>query len=315
MPLTEIDALRSSVTSFAAVAILFSILAVVILSSLISKSILIPIDRLVKSFSQIAHGETDVTFEQSDSAEVNLLARTAREMLDHIHSLSGDLIRKEKQFSREQLKVLQHQINPHFLNNALQTVKSLAVTGNMDAVSRMATLLGKLLAYSVYEPFGRVPLSEELQYTENYIILQKNRYPGIEYSIDCEDGLRNVPVPKLIIQPLVENAIEHGLPGSREGHISVCVEADEGEIHMIVSDSGTGFSEEKKKEVTAKLNGGSADGSSGSIGLLNVHRRIQSIYGKPYGISILSRAGMNTSVVITIPRKGEETDAESHVSG
>lgn len=315
MPLTEIDDLRSSVTSFVAVAILISIAVVVVLSLLVSKSILIPIDRLVRSFNQVAHGETDVTFKQSGSEEVNLLARTAQEMLAHINSLSKDLIQKQRQFSQEQLKVLQHQINPHFLNNALQSVKSLAVTGDMDAVSRMATLLGKLLSYSVYEPFGRVPLSEELQYTENYIILQKARYPSIDYSVDCEDAVRKAPVPKLIVQPLVENAIEHGLPGNKEGHISICAEADEDEIHVIVADSGTGFSEEKKNEVTAKLKSGDSDSASGSIGLLNVHRRIQSIYGKPYGVSILSRPGMNTSVVITIPRKEEEENAESHAGG
>lgn len=315
MPLTEIDDLRSSVTSFAAVVILISILVVIVLSLLVSKSILIPIDRLVGSFNQVAHGETDVIFAQSGSQEVNLLARTAQEMLEHINLLSKDLIQKQKQFSQEQLKVLQHQINPHFLNNALQSVKSLAVTGNMDAVSRMATLLGKLLSYSVYEPFGRVPLSEELQYTENYIILQKARYPNIDYSVDCEDDIRDAPVPKLIVQPLVENAIEHGLPGNKEGHISICAEADEDEIHVIVADSGTGFSEEKKEEVTARLKNGDTDSASGGIGLLNVHRRIQSIYGKPYGISILSRPGMNTSVVITIPREEEEKNAESHAGG
>jgi two-component system sensor histidine kinase YesM len=306
MPLTEIDSLRFSVTSFVVAAILISIGAVVALSSLISKSILIPIDRLVSSFNQIARGKTDVSFRQSGSREVNLLARTAKEMLERINLLSRDLIQKQKQFSQEQLKVLQHQINPHFLNNTLQSIKSLAVAGNMDAVSRMATLLGRLLSYSVYEPFGKVPLSEELQYAKNYIILQKARYPNIDYSVDCEDTVRDVPVPKLIVQPLVENAIEHGLPGNRKGHISVCAEADEGEIHLIVSDSGTGFSEEKKKEVMARLQKGDSGSASGNIGLLNVHKRIQSIYGKPYGISILSRSGMNTSVIITIPRREEE---------
>lgn len=315
MPLTEIDSLRASVSSFAVAAVLISIAVVVVLSLLVSKSILIPIDRLVGSFNQIAHGETDVTFEQSDSKEVNLLARTAQEMLEHINSLSRDLIQKQKQFSQEQLKVLQHQINPHFLNNALQSIKSLAVTGNMDAVSRMATLLGKLLSYSVYEPFGRVSLSEELQYTENYIVLQKARYPNIDYSVDCEDAIRGVPVPKLIVQPLVENAIEHGLPGNKAGHISICAEADEDEIHVIVADSGTGFSEEKRSEVLTGLKNADSDSAPGSIGLLNVHRRVRSIYGEPYGISILSRPGMNTSVIITIPRKGEEKNAESHAGG
>jgi two-component system sensor histidine kinase YesM len=306
MPLTAIDSLRFSVSSFVVAAILISIGAVVVLSLLISKSILIPIDRLVGSFNQIARGKTDVSFQQSGSREVNLLAQTAQEMLERINLLSRDLIQKQKQFSQEQLKVLQHQINPHFLNNTLQSIKSLAVTGNMNAVSRIATLLGRLLSYSVYEPFGKVPLSEELQHAENYIILQKARYPNIDYSVDCEKTVRNVLVPKLIVQPLVENAIEHGLSGNRKGHISVCAEADESEIHVIVADSGTGFSEEKRKEVTARLQNGDSGSASGNIGLLNVHKRIQSIYGEPYGISILSRAGMNTSVIITIPRKEEE---------
>ena len=304
MPLTEIDNMRTSVISFTVAIIGISILVVVLLSLLVSKSILVPIDRLVGSFNRIAHGETDVHFEKSNSREVNLLAQTAQEMLNHNNELTENLIHKQEQFSKEQLKALQNQINPHFLNNTLQSIKSLAVAGETASVSGMATLLGKLLSYSVYEPFDMVRLSEELQYTENYIILQKIRYPGIDYFIDCEERIREVSVPKLIIQPLVENSVEHGFSGSKEGRITVCADTDSDEIHIIVTDSGTGISEEKCREIMYKLENRDPGGIPEGIGLLNVHRRIQSIYGDGYGISILSRKGMNTSVIITIPHQG-----------
>ena len=309
-PLTEIDNMRTSVISFTVAIIGVSILVVVLLSLLVSKSILIPIDKLVKSFNRIAHGETEVHFDKSNSGEVNLLAQTAQEMLDHISELTKDLIYKQEQFSKEQLKALQNQINPHFLNNTLQSIKSLAVAGEVASVSGMTTLLGKLLTYSVYEPFGKVRLSEELQYTENYIILQKIRYPGIDYSIDCEECIKEISVPKLIIQPLVENSIEHGFSGSKNGCITICADADVDEIHIIVADNGNGISEEKSREIMYRLENRDPGDAPDGIGLLNVHKRIQSIYGDRYGISILSRTGMNTSVIISVPRQDKEEESK-----
>lgn len=301
LPLTELEHIKNANTTFVIALMTVSIIIIVILSLLISRSILVPINMLVGRFHEIADGKTNVVFGRTKSEEVNLIARTADYMLDSIGRLNQAVVREHEQFSREQFKVLQQQINPHFLNNMLQSIKALAVTGDVAAISAMTTNLGKILSYAVYNSFDRVRLSEEIQYIKNYMALQKVRFANFEYTVDCPEGLMDISVPKLIIQPLVENSIEHGIMGGKSGKITVYVERDNDEIHIIVADNGIGISEEKRAEIERKLRCGDSGGESNSIGLLNVHQRIQSLYGKEYGVSILSRAGMDTCVVITIP--------------
>lgn len=305
MPLKEIETIKNANTTFVFGLIVASIVIIVLLSLLISKSILVPMNMLVGKFNEIADGNTNVAFERTKSGEVNLMAQTAENMLESIGRLNREVIREHEQYSREQFKVLQQQINPHFLNNMLQSIKALAVAGEMASISKMTTILGKILSYAVYNSFDKVKLSEEIEYIRNYMALQKIRYANIEYTIDCAESFLDVSVPKLIIQPLVENAIEHGLLGGKSGKITLYVDHDEDEIHIIVSDNGVGISYDKCLEIEQKLENGDSANESHSIGLLNVHQRIKSLYGEGYGVSILSRPGMNTSVVITIPMEKE----------
>ena len=293
---------------YVGVSLAASILLVLLLSVLISRSLFAPLNKLVASFKEIAAGQATVQLEKTDSEELNALSQTAGYMLERIGELTNNLLRQQRQYADEQLKALQNQINPHFLNNTLQALKSFAVTGDMDAVSKMTTMLGKLLSYSVYEPFGMVRLEEELRYTETYIALQKIRYPQISFFIDADESALNAMVPKLVIQPLVENAIEHGLSTRKDGIIKIIAEADEREIHIIVMDNGGGFTPDKLGEINALLADGNPYGAKQSIGLLNVCQRIRNTYGQQYGVSILFRAGMNTSAIITIPRLDKEEE-------
>jgi len=303
MPAPEIDALRADNTLFVGVLILVSAGIVVLLSGVLSRSILVPMNTLVSNFNRIAKGES-VTFTPTKSAEVNSLSDTAQRMLANIERLSREAIENQALLAQEQFKVLQHQINPHFFNNTLQSIKALAVSGDTGAISRITTLLGRILSYSVYNPLDRVRLLEELAYIENYIALYKVRYPDITYDMDCPAGLGETRVPKLIIQPIVENSIEHGFTGMKEGHIRISVMEDEEDIHIVVSDNGAGFEPEKLREIQGLLESGEEPRGE-NIGIQNVHRRIQSIYGARYGIRILSEAGRSTSVIITIPRESE----------
>jgi two-component system sensor histidine kinase YesM len=218
--------------------------------------------------------------------------------------LQRETLAQQALLTREQFTVLQHQINPHLVNNTLQSIKSLALSGDTAAISRTTTLLGRILSYSVYNPLDMVPLAEELNYIENYIALQRLRYPGIVCGIDCGPEAGAARVPKLIVQPIVENAIEHGLSLAKEGRIDLCVEEDGEAIHIAVIDSGVGFDAQKLEEIRAALERLDAEREGGHIGILNVHRRIRNLYGEGYGVSILSKPGMHTSVVITVAREG-----------
>lgn len=305
MPLREIENIKHANTTFVVGLIAGSVIIIIFLSHLISRSILVPISKLVRRFNDIAAGKTTGTFERTRSEEINLIANTADNMLECIRRLNQAVIDEHEQLSREQFKVLQQQINPHFLNNMLQTIKSLAVTGDVAAISAMTTNLGKILSYAVYNSFNKVRLSDEIEYIKTYMALQKVRYANIDYTIDCPENLEDLSVPKLIIQPLVENAIEHGILGEKDGKINIYVEKNDDEINIIVSDNGVGINEKKLYEIEQKLKNGDSTSERNSIGLLNVHQRIQILYGKSYGVSILSREGMNTCVIITIPAEKE----------
>ncbi len=306
LPITEIETLRNASTLFSALMIALSVALIAGLSLLIAKSLLRSLNQLVGRFNDIAAGKTNVVFMPTRSKEIGLLADTAHNMLESIDRLSRESLQNQALLSREQFKVLQHQINPHFFNNTLQSIKALAMTGDSAAISRITTLLGKILSYSVYNPLDMVPLDRELDYIESYILLQKIRYPQISYTIDCPEEIQAVLVPKLIIQPIVENAIEHGFLSAKSGHIHLCAQAEGEDVHIIIVDSGVGFDQEKLAKIQQTLSGGNDGPSESHIGIMNVHRRLVSIYGAGCGITILSKPEMQTSVILTVKRQKEE---------
>lgn len=303
MPLTELEDMRATNTKFVIFMIVIACILVLFLSGLISKSILNPMKRLLRRFNEIAAGRRDVSFKQSSSMEINLIAKTADKMLKSINQLTEDIVEEQKRLATEQLKVLQHQINPHFLNNVLQSIKAMAICGDTESISRATTLLGKILSYSVYNPYDLVELKQELNYTENYIALQNIRFNDlIIYQVNCEEHLEEFKVPKLMIQPLVENAIEHGFGDRKEGSISIVVEDAGHEIYIAVTNDGSVVQSEEVERLNEMLTSQDTYKQNKSIGLLNLNQRLKSCYGPLAQVKIMSRQGMNTSVVITIPK-------------
>lgn len=303
MPLTELEDMRSTNTTFVIMIIVIACILVVLLSWVISRSILVPMKALIGKFNKIAAGHRDVTFKEFKSVEISSIAATAEHMLTNINQLTGEILEEQKRLATEQFKVLQHQINPHFLNNVLQSIKSLAISGDVDSISRATTLLGKILSYSVYNPYEQVELKEELVYTENYILIQNIRFNNlITYTIECDDQLRGFHVPKLMIQPLVENAIEHGLQYQHEGQITIVAENTEDEIYIAVTNDGATLDAEEVERLNEMLSSQDTYKQHKSIGLLNLNQRLKSCFGQQAGIQVFSREGMNTSIVITIPK-------------
>ncbi|OAB47540.1 cache domain-containing sensor histidine kinase [Paenibacillus antarcticus] len=303
MPLTEIEQMRSTNTTFVIVMIVIACILVVFLSGWISRSILVPMNGLIKKFNEIAAGRRDVSFKETRSIEINSIAITADNMLNNINRLTDEIIEEQKRLATAQFKVLQHQINPHFLNNVLQSIKAMAICGDVESVSRAVTLLGKILSYSVYNPYEQVGLKEELSYTESYILLQNIRFNNlITYTIDCDDNLQYFSVPKLMIQPLVENAIEHGFQTHQEGHITIVVEDAGHEIYIAVTNNGLIVDTAEMNRINQMLHSQDTYKQNQSIGLLNLNQRLKSCFGSEAGLQIFSREGMNTSIIITIPK-------------
>ena len=305
MPMSQLEEIQRTNGLFVIAMVLFACVVIFLVSWRISRSLLVPMNQLIDSLNRIGDGERDVAFLPTRSVEIDRISETVSSMLQRIDQLTGTLLKEQKRLSEEQLKALQHQINPHFLNNVLQTIKAMAVCRDTESISRISTLLGKLLSYSVYNPYDLVPLTDELAYTENYIALQNVRWEGkIQYSVDGEGEVLRIQVPKLMIQPIVENAIEHGFRRHEGGRIVISVEEEEQEYHIAVTNSGCSIAPEQVAELNRSLERGDAGSRDQSIGLLNVSQRLKSCFGPIAGIRLFSREGMNTSVIIIIPKEG-----------
>lgn len=295
--------LQWRILTFITILILIFGIIITLVSTTISKTILNPMNQLIRKFNQVAKGDYSVKFEESNSEEITKLSYTAEYMIDNIVKLSKEVLIEQEKFSNMQMKVLQNQINPHFLNNVLQTIKGFAITDDVENISKMTTLLGKILTYATYEPFKKVKLETELIYIENYITIQNIRYNNkIFYSIECEEGLKEVKIPKLIIQPIVENAIEHGFINKKSGLLTIRVEDDVSEISIIITDDGEGMPVYAVAELNENLQFKDPYDAPFSIGLLNVAQRIKKEYGEQYGLKVISRLNTGTNIIITLPK-------------
>ena len=287
---------------FISILIIISGTMIAFVSLGISKTILNPISLLIEKFNKIAEGDYAVQFEESSSEEVAKLSQTAEYMIHNMVDLSNKVLHEQERYAAAQMKLLQNQINPHFLNNVLQTIKGFAVSEDIDKISRLTTLLGKSLTYSTYQPFEKVTIETELQHIENYIGIQNIRYEDkIYYAISCEEDLKQIKIPKLMVQPLVENAIEHGFLNKKAGFIDITVEKDSTQINIIVTDNGTGMEAGQVERLNTELQFKNPYSKQSSIGLLNVAQRIKREFGGDYGIKILSSVNGGTSVILELP--------------
>lgn len=215
----------------------------------------------------------------------------------------------EKELLNEQqvmeFKMLASQINPHFLYNTLESIRMKAFTAGDREVATAIKLLGKSMRY-VLENTGTVftTLDKELDYIETYITIQKLRFGDrVNYSLQVQEKLElgEYRILPLLLQPIVENAILHGLEDKEgSGQISVCVSADEENLHIIIRDNGKGMTEEELEQVRKKLQAENPE-LKASIGLYNINERIKLCYGKEHGIRIESVLSKGTDIFIDLP--------------
>ena len=286
---------------FAAALILVAIVTAIVLAAVLSKSVLLPLNQLVEKYREVGEGNFQVRFNKTGMVELDQLVLTSQQMVESISRLNSDIVDEQKKLAREQVKALQHQINPHFLNNVLQSIKALAVSGDVDSISSVATLLGKVLSYSVYYPHEMVDLQKELLYLQDYIKIQNIRFGGlISYDVSCDEAYNQVSIPKLMVQPIVENALAHGFNTSTPLCITLKVFESEGALLIQTLDDGPGMTPEAVRILNTRLVGNESPDDSDSVGLLNVNRRIKNLYGADYGLNVegLSRG---LSVTIRLP--------------
>lgn len=307
--LTELEGINYKIFQLFLLIIIIAVIFSLVISNKISEIIDAPMRRLIKNCKLVSTGNYNVKFEIEKNYEINLLSRVIENMINNIVFLNNKITQEQKKIVEEKLRTLQHQINPHFINNILQSIKGMAISGENEKISYITTLLGKIMAYSVYQPYNEVKLKDEIEHITNYLKIQNIRFDNkIIYSIECEEHLLENNILKLTLQPLLENSIEHGIKSLGKGIISITVEEEKDSISIIISDNGVGFSQEKLKEMQENLKNGKVYSKDRSIGILNVDERIKKRYGQEYGVEVISKKDVITTVIIKLPKsaKGEE---------
>lgn len=224
-------------------------------------------------------------------------------MLDRIDSLINEVYYEHLRQKDAQYEALQAKINPHFLYNTLQSISALAILGRNDDIEVVTNALGGMLEYLTYQKNSQVYLSQELDYIKRYVQIQQIRYNDrfvTGYEID-PDTL-SCQISKLLLQPMVENSIKHGLEQKTSGgRLYLRTSLKEGLLTIEVEDNGIGMDEETLKKLIERTNTFNKDSSQKSIGLSNIQERIHLKYGSQYGIKIQSAPQQGTTVSVTIP--------------
>ncbi|WP_342671682.1 sensor histidine kinase [Paenibacillus glacialis] len=276
------------------------IVVVLLVSIFVSAKISQPIRRLEKAVKLVGQGDFNTPIDVKGAYEVEQLTKRFNFMLHRIRQLMGQIIHEQEAKRKSELDVLQAQINPHFLYNTLNSVTRLAERGKTEEVVTAITSLSKLFRISLSKGMNMIPLAEELEHVRHYLIIQKIRYKSkFNYMMDVQDEALSCITLKLIIQPIVENAIYHGIElMPDEGCIHISVKAEEEKVIISVTDNGLGMS----SQVMGQLLSGGVKSTVGSgVGVKNVHERIQLYCGKAYGLTFKSEVEEGTTVTITLP--------------
>ena len=294
----DLGSFQTALLFISAVMIIISIIA----TTIISKHITRPLRRLESEMRKVETGDFEVSLPQSHSIEVESLSSSFRIMVARIKVLMKRIKATEEIKRQRELDALQAKINPHFLYNTLDSVIWMAETGDNHGVVKMVSALARLFRISIAKGHDVITLSEELSHVQNYLDIQSMRYKDkFTYSITIPRELENAPTIKLIVQPIVENSIYHGIKYlQEEGRIEIKAEAVDDGIKIIISDNGVGMKSETAATILNPDQENTASSGNG-IGLRNIDERIKLSYGEKYGLSIWSEPDEGTTVTILIP--------------
>lgn len=286
---------------------LCTILVLSIFSILVAIDIIEPINRLVSGIKKVQEENVyeEVIVDRKD--ELGYLSKCFNKMSQDIDTLLNRVYKEQLTRKEAELKALQAQINPHFLFNTLESINWMAQLNNVPEIRDMVTSLASLIEASIGKGSPLIPLSQELKYVDNYILIMKNRYGDrLIYESDIDRSLIRSKVPKLLLQPIIENAIYHGIDKKRkQGQIKLMIKKDQENVHIEVMDNGKGMTEEEAKELNQRFKDNNDDyllkKNRRGIGLENVNRRIKLFFGNQYGLYIESEYEQYTKVHVIVP--------------
>lgn len=274
-----------------------------IISHALSRSIAQPVSQLDKAMAKVKKGDLSIRIHLNRQDELGRLTERFNQMTEDLQKYLEDTVQKQKDLNKTTIKLYQTQLNPHFLYNTLDTIKWNARINQIPENAVLAENLAIILRRSISSrPF--ITLREELETIESYIKIQKIRFTGrFLYETEIPDQLEDCMVPRMFLQPLVENAIIHGLDGCENGYICIYASEKDGVLRISVTDDGRGMDGETLEWINSD-NMGKRDGH---LGLYNVIRILKVYYGQEYGIRA-EAAKEGTTITLRLPIQREVTD-------
>ena len=287
---------------FCLIALAGVVVAVGIMSYLIPLSITRPFTELSQVTDEIAKGNLSVRANVNTGVEATALSNSMNTMIDKINELLEQVTIEQTRLRKAEFELLQAQINPHFLYNTLDAIIWLAEAGEQKRVVGMVRNLSDFFRTSLNQGKDINSIKEEMLHVKSYLEIQHVRYQDIlSYDIEVPESLYIYSIPKITIQPLVENALYHGIKNKRGmGHISICGQAGEKDFTITVTDDGVGIDETRLRQVQSGIQNKVLTGKD-FYGLYNVCERIRLNFGEEYGIFIESVYGEGTSVRVILP--------------
>lgn len=275
------------------------VMTMLFVSQLVSNRISNPLRMLDDSVIKYEAGEKPDIY-IGGTSEIRHLSESIRRYYEQIELLMAQDAKIQNERRKSELEALQSQINPHFLYNTLDSITWMIESGKNDEASLMISHLARLFRISLSKGKTIISIGSELQHAESYMNIQKMRYKDafeVEYNID--DELKEFCIVKLVLQPLLENAINYGLEGADDARILVSAHREESDLYISVRDNGAGMPSEEAALVLKDSNRSRTKGSG--VGLINVNNRIKILFGEEYGIIFESEADEGTCVTIHIP--------------
>ena len=304
---TNQDALSDAISRFTWVILLVGLVLIAVFVSIllfVANSITSPIRKLQKEMVEIEslNYQTALQSEIVGTSEVVELNHSFNQMMGRITELTSAIVAEKEEQRKSELKALQNQINPHFLYNTLDSIIAMIDKGENEKAENMIVALSKFFRISISKGHNIIPLPNEIEHARNYLLIQKMRFgDSFSFTIDVAPGLEKYYVVKLILQPLVENSIGHGLKEDEEGHIAIRAYEEGDFIKFDIQDNGYGMTPEKVEELVKSLND---DTVYQGVGLKNVYQRIRIYYGDKANVLIHSEEDVGTTVTIVIPKEG-----------
>ena len=300
----ELNSLEKQQAVMTLVLLIVFVLLIALVNYIVKK-ILNQLYGILAAVKRVGEGDLNVVVTDCRPNELGELGSRINMMLEKIKELMQENINREVLIKNSEIRALQNQINAHFIYNVLESIKMMAEVDERYDISDAVTALGEMLRYSMRWSTGNVTIAQEMSYIDNYLELMNLRYDyKIQLTKKIPEHIYRQEIPKMSLQPIIENAICHGIEElAADAAIYIKAYIKDGDVFIEITDSGKGMSEAQLNRLEQKIADGiDVQGGSGNgIGLKNVQDRIKIAFGNKYGISVHSQLGCYTKVMVTVP--------------